>query len=225
MKRKLLAMVLALSLMVFPVKAQSGDKLVALTFDDGPSGRFTRRLLEGLDERNVRATFFLCGYRMKDMPTIAEEIAAGGHEIGLHGYSHDSMAKMSAYTLRKELEQTAELLGWFPTLLRPPGGAYGDTLCRVAEEMDLAIINWSLDPRDWATSNSDTIVRRVVEDVRDGDVILMHDMSDSSVNAALRIIDELSAQGYRFVTVSQLARARGVGLVGGEVYTRFEQGK
>ena len=186
MKRKLLAMVLALSLMVFPVKAQSGDKLVALTFDDGPSGRFTRRL---------------------------------------HGYSHDSMAKMSAYTLRKELEQTAELLGWFPTLLRPPGGAYGDTLCRVAEEMDLAIINWSLDPRDWATSNSDTIVRRVVEDVRDGDVILMHDMSDSSVNAALRIIDELSAQGYRFVTVSQLARARGVGLVGGEVYTRFEQGK
>ena len=225
MKRKLLVLVLILSLLAVPARAQDGEKLIALTFDDGPSGRFTRRLLEGLEERDAKATFFLCGYRMEQMPGLAEEIADAGHEIGLHGYSHDSMAEMSVETLRKELDDTAQLLGWYPTILRPPGGASGEALRQVSAERDLAIIHWSVDPKDWATSDTDEIVRRVVEQAGDGDVILMHDMSDSSVDAALEIIDELSAQGFRFVTVSELAKYRGVGLMGGKEYTCFAPGK
>ena len=82
--------------LVLPVEAaESSPKYVALTFDDGPSGRFTRALLDGLAERNVKATFFLCGYRIRQYPELAQRIAEEGHEIGCHGFSHDSMAAMS----------------------------------------------------------------------------------------------------------------------------------
>ena len=99
--RRILSFILCLSLLIFPSVRAEEPQYVALTFDDGPSGRFTRRLLAGLEERQVQATFLLCGYRLKDYPTEAKRILAEGHEIGLHGYSHDPMNKMS----RRELEQ------------------------------------------------------------------------------------------------------------------------
>lgn len=219
----LLLMSLLLSL-ALPARAEQ-EKYVALTLDDGPSGRFTRRLLEGLEERNAKATFFLCGYRMELYPELTQIIVEKGHEVGLHGFTHDSMAGMSENTLRRELEDTAALLsklsGSKATLLRPPGGSITKLVRSEAEKQELSIVTWSVDPKDWATSDAGTITRRVVENTCPGDVILLHDMSDSSVDAALAIVDELTKEGYTFVTVSQLAELTKTGLEWGKVYGAF----
>lgn len=215
---------MVLALLIVPVSAREQTKYVALTFDDGPSGRFTRELLEGLEERNVRATFFLCGYRLESYGELAREIRRQGHEIGLHGYSHDSMADMSAGELNRELNDTLALLpeGCVVNLMRPPGGQANGIVSDTAREMNLSIISWSVDPKDWATNDTSVIYRRLLEQTEDGDVILLHDMSDSSVEAALELVDELKAQGYRFLTVSQLALLRLEQLKPGESYDAFQ---
>ena len=219
---RILAAILCLSL-VCPAYAAPTEKYVALTFDDGPSGRFTRALLDGLASRNAKATFLLCGYRIKDYPAEAKRIHAEGHEIGLHGYSHNSMADMSQETLERETADTLALLpsGCRPAFLRPPGGKFSDTVLEVARQADLGVLSWSVDPKDWACDDAGQIRCSVVQAVKDGDVILLHDMSDSSVEAAFEIIDALKQQGFRFVTVSELARRKGVTIKPGKVYQRF----
>lgn len=220
--RKLLAFVLCLLLAV-PARAASGERYVALTFDDGPSGRFTRRLLDGLAARDAKATFLLCGYRMKDYPELAERIVEEGHEIGIHGYSHASFCPMTAEEITREIRDTAALLpsGCHPLFLRAPGGICGDDARAAAKRDGLAILSWSVDPQDWAVRDADAIVRYVTAHTRDGDVILLHDMSDASVDAALRIVDILSARGFRFVTATELAQLGGVKLRPGGEYYRF----
>ena len=122
--RRILSILLCLSMLVFPSARAEEAKYVALTFDDGPSGRFTRRLLQGLDERDVQATFLLCGYRLKLYPELARQIFHAGHEIGLHGYSHATMQKMCERDVTQELERTMALIptGCEVSFLRPPGG-------------------------------------------------------------------------------------------------------
>ena len=208
-------------MLISPVRADAGARYVALTFDDGPSGRFTRRLLDGLEERGVKATFLLCGYRIEDYPNEAARIAAEGHEIGLHGFSHDSMNTMTLAQVTREIQKTAALLPQSTPFLRPPGGKLNDATITAAKNAGLAILSWSNDPQDWAVHDAATITSRVVEKARDGDVILLHDMSDSSVTAALRIVDQLKARGFQFVTVSELAKIKGVTLEPGKVYTHF----
>ena len=219
--RRFIGILLCLCLMT-PVSAKA-EKYVALTFDDGPSGRFTRELLDGLKERDVKATFLLCGYRIKDYPKEAQRIADEGHEIGLHGYSHGCMAKMCAEELEREIADTLALLpeGCRPVFLRPPGGKYSDVVTDAAKRADLGILSWSVDPKDWASHDAQAIRQTVVHTIRDGDVVLLHDMSDSSVEAALAIIDELKAQDFRFVTATELARLKGVTIEPGKVYERF----
>ena len=220
--KRLLSLLLCFFLLS-PVAARAEAGTVALTFDDGPSGRFTRALLDGLESRQVKATFLLCGYRLKDYPTEAKRILEEGHEIGLHGYSHDPMNKMSRRELEQELKENWELLpgGCKPMFLRPPGGASSQTVKNVARDMGLGILNWSVDPRDWATRDVGAITAMVLDNVRDGDVILLHDMTDSSVEAALEIIDRLKTQGFQFVTVTELARLKGVTIEPGKEYYRF----
>ena len=210
-------------LLLCPVTAHAQAGTVALTFDDGPSGRFTRALLDGLEQRQVKATFLLCGYRLKDYPKEAKRILAEGHEIGLHGYSHDPMNKMSHRELERELKDNLALLpqGCRPVFLRPPGGASNKTVRDTARDLGLGILNWSVDPRDWATRDAGAITAMVIDNVQDGDVILLHDMTDSSVEAALSIIDRLKAQGFTFVTVQELARLKGITIEPGKEYSRF----
>ena len=176
--RRGLCLLLILGLLCIPVKAEG--KYVALTFDDGPSGRFTRRLLDGLEQRQVKATFFLCGYRLKDYQGLAERIFQEGHEIGLHGYSHDNMSKMTPAQLEKELQETKKLMpeGCRCTLLRPPGGASSQTLQSITKRENLSVILWSVDPRDWANHDAAVVQASVVERVSDGDIVLLHDMCD-----------------------------------------------
>ena len=220
--RRIVALVLCLSFLVLPVQAQE-VKYVALTFDDGPSGKYTRQLLDGLYDRGVQATFLLCGYRMRDYPDLTRQICAEGHEIGYHGFTHKNMKTMSRREIAQELTDSQALLpeGCHPVFLRPPGGCCSDAVRQVAEARNLAILNWSVDPRDWATHDTAAVERSVLKNVKDGDIVLLHDMSASSVQAALDIIDVLLEQEYEIVTVSCLARLREAKLKPGQTYSRF----
>lgn len=221
--RRLMMLLVSITVLVLPVRAAPGSKYVALTFDDGPSGKYTRALLDGLYDRGAKATFLLCGYRIKDYPDIAQRIFDEGHEIGYHGYSHDSMKTMSRRSIAQELMDTESLLpeGCRPAFLRPPGGFSSDAVQQVAQVRGLAILHWSVDPHDWEIHSQQAIEKAVLEHVTDGDIILLHDMSTASVEAALDIVDALLEQDYEFVTVSELARLRGIRPKPGTVYKKF----
>ena len=218
--------VLALCALLCPsVHAETVPQYVALTFDDGPSGCCTERLLNGLAEREVQATFFLCGYRVREYPELAARIAREGHEIGSHSDRHEFFTKMQdadvCADLRTAAEKIAAATGVTPHLLRPPGGLYDlDVLAR-SVCADSPVILWSIDPEDWRDRPTQTVVQFVTKRAKSGDIILLHDMHASSVAAALRIIDTLEARGFRFVTVSELALLSGTTLEGGKAYCRF----
>ena len=221
--RRILAVLLALSLCAFPVQAAQEKKYVALTFDDGPSGKYTRKLLDGLYDRGIHATFLLCGYRMKDQQELTQRIFSEGHEIGYHGYSHDTMRTMSRRQIAQEILDSPALLpeDCDPVFLRPPGGFVTDGIRQVAEARQLAILSWSVDPKDWATNDKIAIEKAVLKNIQDGDIVLLHDMTDSSVQAALDIMDTLMEQDYRIVSVAELVQIRRAKLKPGKVYTSF----
>ena len=223
--RRFFCLFLCLALVGVPAVKCETPKYVALTFDDGPSGRFTRRLLEGLRERDAKVTFLLCGYRLEIYPELAEQMVAEGHEIGLHGYSHKDMAKLSSRELTREVKDTLALLpeGCRPAFLRPPGGSESAAVAAVAKKAGLSLLLWSVDPRDWAVHDAAVVETAVISQVRSGDVILLHDLSDSSVDAALSIVEKLQGEGFRFVTVSQLALLRGITPQPGETYRHFRE--
>lgn len=195
-------------------------KLVALTFDDGPRSTTTGRLLEGLALREVPATFFLVGERIAGNEALIREMAEAGHQIGIHTYSHVRVTDLSQQEFALQMERTRallmDILGSGTFWLRPPYGTVDEA---VEQWADGPLILWSVDPRDWEDRNTDRIVAAVVDQVKDGDIILMHDIYDSSVDAALRIVDCLQEKGYYFVTVEQLMSQRQVEPERGAVYT------
>ena len=221
--RKVTACILLLWLAVIPAQASSGRKYIALTFDDGPSGRYTQTLLDGLKLRGVKATFLLCGYRMEQYPQLTQRIFDEGHEIGYHGFSHDSMQRMSRRQIGQELIDSRALLpeGCDPVWFRPPGGVVTDGVRQVAQARQLALLSWTVDPMDWKIKSTATIEQTVLKNVGDGDIILLHDMSMTSVQAALDIVDALQEQGFRFVTASELAKLRKTAIKPGTVYKSF----
>ena len=178
---------------------------VALTFDDGPHQTCTPALLNGLKQREVKATFFLMGENIAGKEPLVQRMQAEGHLIGNHGYRHIQMTKEEAEQACADIEQTEKLIqsitGKRPEYLRPPYGDWNEQLeCRV----NLTTVLWNVDSLDWKFQNTDRIVRRVEKDVKDGDIILMHDIFPTSAEAALRIVDDLQKRGYEFVTVEEL---------------------
>lgn len=178
---------------------------IAITFDDGPSGRYTGRLLDGLKERNVKASFFLIGENAEENPVLVERIYKEGHLIGNHTYSHVQMTHLSEEAAVREIEKTDQVIsaitGEHVAYMRPPFGAWQREL---EVRMEVLSVLWSVDPLDWTTENVDEIVSKVVTEVEEGDIILLHDCYASSVEAALRIVDILQKEGYEFVTVDRL---------------------
>ena len=178
---------------------------IAITFDDGPSGRYTGRLLDGLKERNVKASFFLIGENAEENPVLVERIYKEGHLIGNHTYSHVQMTHLSEEAAVREIEKTDQVIsaitGEHVAYMRPPFGAWQREL---EVRMEVLPVLWSVDPLDWTTENVDEIVSKVVTEVEEGDIILLHDCYASSVEAALRIVDILQKEGYEFVTVDRL---------------------
>lgn len=177
---------------------------IALTFDDGPSSHCTGRLLDGLKKRGVKATFFLIGKNAKENPELVERLDKEGHLIGNHTYNHVEITKLSDEEAKKELVETDEVIcsitGKHVEYMRPPFGVWQDEL----EELDVMPVLWSIDPLDWTTKNVDEIVNKVVTQAGENDIILLHDCYDSSVDAALRIIDILAKRGFEFVTADEL---------------------
>ena len=172
---------------------------------DGPHQTCTPALLNGLKQREVKATFFLMGENIAGKEPLVQRMQAEGHLIGNHGYRHIQMTKEEAEQVCADIEQTEKLIqsitGKRPEYLRPPYGDWNEQLeCRV----NLTTVLWNVDSLDWKFQNTDRIVRRVEKDVKDGDIILMHDIFPTSVEAALRIVDDLQKRGYEFVTVEEL---------------------
>lgn len=226
--KKILTALLCTALLIPQVFAGgSPEKYIAITFDDGPSGDLTQELLDGLAERKVKATFFVCGYRVEQFPECLQRMADEGHEIGLHSCCHDYMQKMTKEEILEDMTDcllaVKNCCKAEPILFRPPGGLYSESLLHAAKETGTAVILWSVDPRDWDEKNSANVYQTVVDDAAPGAIILMHELSENSVHSALRAIDTLTAQGYCFCTVSELAKAYGKTLEPGEVYRFFRR--
>ncbi len=182
---------------------------VALTFDDGPSSANTPRLLSILRQRGVKATFFVVGKNAAAYPQILRAIAADGHEIGNHSYTHSVMSKMSLSAVYDEIRRTDDAIeratGSRPRTLRPPYGALTSSQrAAVYQDFGYPTIMWSVDPLDWKRPGSAAVAARIIKGTRAGSIILAHDIHAATVDAIPAVLDDLLARGYRFVTVSEL---------------------
>lgn len=178
---------------------------VALTFDDGPNARYTEALLDGLKEREVRASFFLVGQCIEGNEDTVRRMAEEGHLIGVHCMEHRDLTREPEEEAVRQLMDTAAMIGAVtgrtPEYIRPPFGKWSSGL---QEAVPMETVLWSVDSLDWKLQDTDRIVQRVLKDTEDGDIILMHDEFQTSVEAAMEIIDNLLAKGYTFVTVDEL---------------------
>lgn len=186
--------------------AKGGDgKYIALTFDDGPHPEYTKKLLDGLRTRNVKASFFLMGESIGGCEDLIEQMNADGHLIGTHCYSHVDLTKKTVDDACGDILKTnaliAEITGSSPEYIRPPYGIWNDEL---EECVGMTPVFWDVDTLDWKTQNTAKIVKHIEKKAARHQVILLHDVFGTSVDAALTAIDTLTKQGYTFVTVDEL---------------------
>ena len=199
-----------------PPAANSGGKVIALTFDDGP-GPYTAQLLDMLDQHGAKATFFLIGSKVSAQADVLRRMHARGHQLGNHSWSHPELPKLPIDQIASEIDRTNDAIkqatGVKPTVMRPPYGAVNGVVLEQLRLRGMSSILWSVDTRDWADRNSDIVCSRAVAGAHPGAIILMHDIHQTSVNAVPCILSALKQQGYSFVTVQGLIgnMAAGVG--------------
>lgn len=178
---------------------------IALTFDDGPHPIYTEQLLDGLKERGVHATFFVTGAHAELYPELIERIHEDGHLIGNHTYSHIQLKKSNREQFKKELVQTSEIIsnitGEEVVYVRPPYGSWDK---KFESELNMFPVLWTIDPLDWCSHNVSCIASSIVDKAEENDIILLHDEYATTVTAALKVVDELQAAGYTFVTVEEI---------------------
>lgn len=179
--------------------------MLALSFDDGPHPVYTKKLLDGLRERGVKATFFVMGKSIPGREDIIKQMYEDGHLIGNHTYDHVKLTALSEEDACQQILKTCqiveEITGEPTEYVRPPFGEWNTQLdCGIS----LFPVLWDVDPLDWTTQNTEQVVNRVVTEVKENDIILLHDIYESSVDAALSIVDILMERGYRFVTVDEI---------------------
>lgn len=195
--------------------------LIALTFDDGPRRDTTTRLLDGLAQRGVKATFFLVGSQLVGNEDVVRRMDKEGHQIGIHTYDHVRLTGLNRADFDAQVDKTRQvlknILGHNDFLLRPPYGLYDDGVQVMA---DCPIILWSIDPEDWGDKNTGREVEHIVERAADGAIVLLHDIYPQSVEAALQVVDRLHEKGYLFTTVDELFAAHSVELQPGQVYRK-----
>jgi len=194
---------------VAPTVANVSGKYVALTFDDGPVAANTTRLMNILKARNIKATFYVLGSRVKRNPSLMKRMVAEGHEVGNHTWTHGKLTAMSDTAVRSELDRTRDAIvaatGIKPRTMRPPYGALSTRQRNwIFKEYGYPTILWDVDPQDWKKPGTGVIKSRIVNGSRSGSIILLHDLHSSSVDAVPSTVDALLRQGYKFVTVSQL---------------------
>ncbi len=198
--------------------------MVALTYDDGPSRDSTPRILKKLQECGGRATFFMVGNRAEKFKGTIAQMVEQGCEVANHTYDHTLMTKVAPEELERQLVLTNQVVaqagGVTPVLMRPCGGATNDAGMGVAGAISMPAVLWSVDTLDWKTRNAEATVSAVLDHVKDGDIILMHDLYEATADASDIIIPELIKRGYQLVTVSELASYRG-GMTPGQSYHKF----
>jgi peptidoglycan-N-acetylglucosamine deacetylase len=185
------------------------EKILAMTFDDGPHPSLTPKILDMLKERNIKATFFLIGQQVKMYPDLVRRIIAEGHEIGNHTWTHCSLTSRSDEQIRKELQKSAdavfEVAQVRPQLVRPPYGAVNTRIKNLMfTEFGYSTIMWSVDPQDWRRPGVSVVTSRLVNGAHPGAIMLAHDIHPPTILAMPSMFDQLIAKGYQFVTVSQL---------------------
>ena len=206
----LLAAVLALFLLSTAAAARENSKLVALTFDDGPSS-YTELLLDGLNERGAKATFFVQGFRVEEHPETVRRMIAEGHQVGNHSYDHPNLSQIPLRDALLQLFRTNDILddatgGDGGYAYRAP---YGSSTKAIREKMDAPFLKWSVDTVDWSVRNTWRIQKTLIEEMEDGAIVLCHDTVYETVDAVLGAVDQLQQCGYEFVTVNELYRRRG----------------
>ena len=196
--------------------------MVALTFDDGPQPSVGNRIMDCLAQYGGKATFFMVGERVGSYKTEVRRMVAEGHEVANHTMNHKYLQKLGAAQIQAQVNQGNDAIqaacGVRPTLLRLPGGNHNAT---VMANAGMPMIQWNVDTLDWKTRNADKTVAAVLNHVKDGDIILMHELYASTGDAVLRIVPELHKRGFQMVTVSQMAAAKGKTLEAGKLYSSF----
>ena len=200
------------------------ERLLALSFDDGPWPETTEALLDGLAARGAKATFFLIGEQIEPMRETVLRMQREGHQVGSHTFTHADLSRGDAGERLREVAQTDDalraLLGDGSYWLRPPWGFLAP---ETAAAIGVPMVYWSLDTEDWRRLDADAVAQDILDHARDGDIVLLHDPYATSVEAALRVIDVLGAQGWRFVTLEELFRAKGVTPEAGVLYARADE--
>ena len=209
-----LATILTVNVFAESLTAQPTKRIV-LTFDDGPHPRQTRQILDVLDRYGIKATFFVIGVNVSNYPGIIEEVKARGHELANHTQTHSHAARLNAQALRNEISdcerevymQTGERC----KLFRPPEGAMSDNMRQVVKELGYTCVLWTLDTRDWAHTPPDEISDYIIQNAKNGDIILMHDYigaNSPTVKALETFIPILLDQGFTFVTAGELLQSK-----------------
>ncbi len=196
--------------------------MVAITFDDGPSKDYTPIILDVLKENDARATFFVLGNEVKKNKETLVRMVDEGNEIGNHSYNHKDLTSISDYELYQQIVGTDEFIenitGIKPTVMRPPYGFVND---RISSRIYKPIILWSLDTLDWQNRNTEEICSNILDNVKDGDIILMHDIYGTTADAVKIVVPELVKRGYQLVTVSELNQYRQATMLPGQKYSNM----
>lgn len=203
-------------------KQFEGKKLVAITFDDGPAYSKTETLLTELEKRDARVSFFLLGELAIKQTDLVKKAYDGGHTIGSHTYDHKNLKKLDEEQLNYEINYTNEILsniiGEDIKFIRPPYGSYNN---EILEATDMSFILWSCDTEDWKLRDADKVAQYMVDNVQDGDIVLLHDIHQESVDGVIKGIDLLKEQGYEFVSLEELIAYRNVDLKTHTAYRYF----
>ena len=197
---------------------QKESKLVAFTFDDGPS-KYTLDIANILEEYNASATFFEVGYNIKAHPEITKELSERGFEIANHTTDHSKLTKLTEVKYLSKINDNnalfKELTGKDMPYLRPPYGSYND---KIKASAGVPIVTWSLDTRDWESRNKDKVIEMVINNIKEGDIILFHDLYESTRDAVKELMPLLKEQGYQAVSVGELFKSKGITLEAGTSY-------
>lgn len=196
-------------------------KLIALTFDDGPSV-YTKYLLDELNKRDAKVTFFVIGNKVNEYADTISKAYLDGHQIGNHTYNHKNLFYLNDDNIRTEINKTNELIyniiGVYPNVLRVP---YGNVNYKIKNIAKMNNISWNIDTLDWKYKNVNTLYKRIINKASDGDIVLLHDIFKTSIKAVLKAIDTLKEQGYEFVTIDEMAYLKEINMDYNKTYFYF----
>lgn len=192
-------------------KVNQGQKVVALTFDDGPGYASTQRILDCLAKYNIKATFFCLGSKAEQNPEMLKKIADAGHEVANHSYNHPNLVTLDDASVADQINKTnniiENIIGEKPSALRPPYGSYDNRVSSIAQ-MDIAM--WNVDSNDWRSRNGDAIYTHVMSTIRPVSTILFHDIYDFTADGVEKVVAKLIEDGYTFVTYSEISQYEGI---------------